>query len=93
MKKYDEIIDFTKVVYKLELSFPDDIREIAIKDGEIKYPDKVCEILQRFKNLIFENGECNPHRTEDDFLIKFLRTRHWNVEIAYELVRNFKTFS
>lgn len=33
-----------------------------------------------------ERGECLPHRMDDDFLIRFLRTRNFNVNRAHRLV-------
>lgn len=34
-----------------------------------------------------EKGYCTPHRTDDEFLIRFLRARFFKVENAYKLVR------
>lgn len=79
------MIDFTKVAHELELEFPEDIRQTAIAHGE--NTDKVCELMQQFKDMIYEKGDCNPHRMDDDFLIKFLRARYWKIENAYKLVR------
>lgn len=33
-----------------------------------------------------ERGECLPYRMDDDFLIRFLRVRHFNVNRAHRLV-------
>lgn len=33
-----------------------------------------------------ERGLCTPLRTDDEFLIRFLRSRFWKVENAYKLV-------
>jgi hypothetical protein len=39
-------------------------------------------------HLVFaERGEVVPHRTDDAFLIRFLRARRFNVEKAHRLVR------
>jgi hypothetical protein len=39
-------------------------------------------------DLVFaERGEVVPHRTDDAFLIRFLRTRRFDVEKAHRLVR------
>ena len=73
------------VSHTLELDFPADLEENARNIGEDQ--DRVCELLQQFKDLIFERGDCNPHRMDDDFLIRFLRARFWKVENAYKLVR------
>ena len=36
--------------------------------------------------LLTERGDCIPHRTDDAFLLRFLRARHFAVERAYRLV-------
>lgn len=36
--------------------------------------------------LFTERGGCEPHRMDDDYLIRFLRARFWKVENAYKLV-------
>jgi hypothetical protein len=72
------------VSHALELDFPEDLREESVENGED--PDKVCELMQEFKDMIYEKGDCNPHRMDEEFLIKFLRARQWKVEFAYKLV-------
>lgn len=39
--------------------------------------------------LFLARGECTPHRTDDAFLLRFLRGRKFNVEAAYRLVSYF----
>lgn len=77
-----------EVQHILELDFPADLQEVALEHGED--PEKTCELMQQFKDMIYELGECNPHRMDDDFLIKFLRARFWKVDNAYRLVRHSK---
>lgn len=36
--------------------------------------------------MITERGDFQPHRTDNEFLIKFLRARFFKVENAYKLV-------
>lgn len=79
-----------EVSHTLELDFPKDIEELSLKQGED--PNKTCELMQAFRDMIYEKGDCNPHRMDDDFLIKFLRARYWKVENAYKLVGSMKTF-
>lgn len=76
-----------EVSHTLELDFPADLEEIAAEHGE--NPDTKCEIMQQFKDMIYEKGDCNPHRMDDDFLIKFLRARFWKLDNAYKLVGQF----
>lgn len=72
------------VSYTLELDFPEDIKEIALEQGED--PNVTCQLMQQLKDMVYEKGDCNPHRMDDDFLIKFLRARFWKVDNAYKLV-------
>lgn len=39
------------VSHTLELDFPEDIRDVALTQGED--PDKVCEYIQEFKDMIY----------------------------------------
>lgn len=78
------------VSHSLELDFPDDLTEKAIVQGED--PNRVCDLIQQFKDLIYERGDCNPHRMDDEFLIKFLRARFWKVENAYKLLCRYTAF-
>lgn len=78
------------VSHTLELDFPPDLHENALKHGED--PDRVCELMQQFKDMIYERGDCNPHRMDDEFLIKFLRARFWKVENAYKLLCRYSRF-
>lgn len=80
-----------EVSHTLELDFPEDIEAIAMEYGED--PDKKCELMQEFKDMIYEKGECNPHRMDDEFLIKFLRARFWKVLNAYKLVSSQNIFA
>lgn len=68
----------------------DELNEIAIKQGE--NPDLKCAIIEEFRDMIFERGNCTPHRTDNEFLIKFLRGRFWKVEASYKLLCNYCEF-
>ncbi|XP_043593999.1 alpha-tocopherol transfer protein-like isoform X1 [Bombus pyrosoma] len=54
--------------------------------------DVKCRTLQELRDMIYERGECLPHRMDDDFLIRFLRTRNFNVNRAHRLIVNYCTF-
>ncbi|XP_034175121.1 alpha-tocopherol transfer protein isoform X1 [Osmia lignaria lignaria] len=51
-----------------------------------------CRTLQELRDMIYERGECMPHRMDDDFLIRFLRTRGFNVPRAHRLIVNYCNF-
>lgn len=82
----------TEISHKLDLSpeLPANVKEIAVAQGEID--DIKCELVEQLRNLIFEKGEFTPHRTDDEYLIKFLRARYWSVEVTYKLLKNYYSF-
>lgn len=51
-----------------------------------------CQTLQELRDMVYERGECLPYRMDDDFLIRFLRVRHFNVNRAHRLVVNYCNF-
>ncbi|KAG6798244.1 alpha-tocopherol transfer protein isoform X1 [Apis mellifera caucasica] len=54
--------------------------------------DVKCRTLQELRDMIYERGECLPRRMDDDFLIRFLRTRNFNVNRAHRLIVNYCNF-
>ncbi|XP_033334935.2 alpha-tocopherol transfer protein [Megalopta genalis] len=51
-----------------------------------------CQTIQELRDMIYERGECQPHRMDDDFLIRFLRVRNFNVNRAHRLIVNYYNF-
>ncbi|XP_055389371.1 clavesin-2-like [Condylostylus longicornis] len=68
----------------------EEILKIARKQGED--PDRICSIIDEFRNIIYEREDCTPHRTDTEFLIKFLRARFWRIESSYKLLCNYCNF-
>ncbi|KAJ0182045.1 hypothetical protein K1T71_002767 [Dendrolimus kikuchii] len=48
----------------------------------------ICEL----RELIYERGECTPHRMDDEFLIRFLRARNFIPQRAHRLMANYYQF-
>ncbi|XP_011638072.1 alpha-tocopherol transfer protein isoform X2 [Pogonomyrmex barbatus] len=70
---------------------PPEIMEYARR--ELGETDEVkCQTLQEFRDMIYERGECLPHRMDDDFLIRFLRARNFNTKSAHRLIVNYYNF-
>lgn len=76
----------------LDLSEPSpDVMEYARRElGETE--DVKCRTLQELRDMIYERGECLPHRVDDDFLIRFLRNKYFNVNKAHRLIVNYYNF-
>ncbi|XP_076634456.1 alpha-tocopherol transfer protein isoform X1 [Colletes latitarsis] len=51
-----------------------------------------CQTIQELRDMIYERGECLPHRTDDAFLVRFLRVRNFNVNRAHRLIVNYYNF-
>jgi len=74
----------------LEPELPNEIVDIAREQGED--PDKVCSYINELREMIYEKGHCTPHRSDDAFLLRFLRGRFFNVENAYKLMCRYYEF-
>lgn len=68
----------------LEPELPDDIKKVAIEQGECE--ETRAQTIEEFRNYILEHNGCQPHRTEDEYLVRFLRARYWNIPHSYKLV-------
>ncbi|XP_055920647.1 clavesin-1-like [Eupeodes corollae] len=81
-----------EILFELNLSpaLPVDIKDVACEQGENE--DIKCELVEQLRNLIFEKGDFEAHRTDDEYLIKFLRARYWNIEQTYKLLYNYYSF-
>ncbi|XP_024878443.1 alpha-tocopherol transfer protein-like [Temnothorax curvispinosus] len=70
---------------------PPEVMEYARR--ELGETDEVkCQTLQEFRDMIYETGECMPHRMDDDFLLRFLRARNFNIKSAHKLIVNYYNF-
>ncbi|XP_070153488.1 alpha-tocopherol transfer protein [Polyergus mexicanus] len=75
----------------LDFDVPPDVMEYARR--ELGETDEVkCQTLQELRDMIYERGECLPHRMDDDFLIRFLRARNFNLKRAHRLIVNYYNF-
>lgn len=62
-------------------------RRVLGETDEVK-----CQSLQEFSDMIYERGECLPHRMDDEFLLRFLRARNFNIKSAHKLIVNYYNF-
>ncbi|XP_013115257.2 alpha-tocopherol transfer protein [Stomoxys calcitrans] len=78
--------------YELNMDpeLPDDIKKVAIEQGECE--ETRIQTIEEFRNYILEHDKCQPHRTDDEFLIRYLRARFWNIPQSYKLLCNYYKF-
>ncbi|XP_073821197.1 alpha-tocopherol transfer protein-like [Musca autumnalis] len=78
--------------YRLDLGpeLPDDIKKIAIEQGECE--ETRTQKIEEFRNYILEHNDCQPHRTDDEYLMRFLRARYWDIPRSYKLICNYYKF-
>ncbi|XP_044583551.1 alpha-tocopherol transfer protein isoform X1 [Cotesia glomerata] len=95
----DEVKQLSKEEMKLKDEELDlDLEEISPEvmeyaKRELGETDEVkCQTLQELRDMIYERGECTPHRMDDAFLIRFLRARNFNVNRAHRLVVRYLNF-
>ncbi|XP_043288210.1 clavesin-2-like isoform X2 [Venturia canescens] len=99
-KNYDETVkEDSQVNYDedeeldLDLDEPSSLEVIEYARHELGETDEIkCQTLQELRDMIYERGECTPHRVDDAFLIRFLRARNFNVNRAHRLVVRYYDF-
>ncbi|CAB3230637.1 unnamed protein product [Arctia plantaginis] len=55
-------------------------------------PNTRLQAIYELREMIYERGECNPHRMDDEFLITFLRARKFVPQRAHRLMVNYYQF-
>ncbi|XP_026726891.1 alpha-tocopherol transfer protein-like isoform X2 [Trichoplusia ni] len=55
-------------------------------------PNTRLQAIYELREMIYERGECNPHRMDDEYLIKFLRARNFIPKRAHRLIVNYYQF-
>lgn len=72
-------------------SIPEDVAEYArVRLGET--PEKRTELLEDLRELIYQRGDFEPIRMDDDYLLRFLRARNFKLDAAYRLLQNYYNF-
>ncbi|KAI4502128.1 hypothetical protein M0802_002810 [Mischocyttarus mexicanus] len=90
--KHEQLIVPNDEIVDLDLDEPPpEVMEYARR--ELGETDEVkCQTLQELRDMIYERGECIPQRMDDDYLIRFLRARNFNVNSAHRLIVNYYNF-
>lgn len=55
-------------------------------------PNTRLQAIYELRDMIYERGECTPHRMDDEFLIRFLRARNFIPQKAHRLLVNYYQF-
>ncbi|XP_074039986.1 alpha-tocopherol transfer protein [Leptinotarsa decemlineata] len=80
------------VLSELDLEEPPQQLLDWAKENINEDPETRCQVLQDFKDMIYARGECVPHRTDDAFILRFLRGRNFVLERAHRLLVNYYNF-
>ncbi|KZC14220.1 PREDICTED: alpha-tocopherol transfer protein-like [Dufourea novaeangliae] len=88
----DDQVEPQDDVVGLDLGEPSpEVMEYARRElGETE--EVKCQTVNELRDMIYERGECQPHRMDDDFLVRFLRVRNFNVNRAHRLIVNYYNF-
>ncbi|CAH1367982.1 unnamed protein product [Tenebrio molitor] len=62
------------------------------KDNIGENSDTKSQIISDLRDMIYSRGECTPPRTDDSFLLRFLRSRKFHLEAAYKLFVSYNDF-
>ncbi|XP_017777007.1 PREDICTED: alpha-tocopherol transfer protein-like [Nicrophorus vespilloides] len=82
----------TDVLSELDLEDPPQELVAWAKKHLNEDPDTRLKVLDDFRNMIYNRGECVPHRTDDAFLLRFLRARYFQLERSHRLLVNYYNF-
>ncbi|XP_053600164.1 alpha-tocopherol transfer protein isoform X1 [Plodia interpunctella] len=55
-------------------------------------PNTRLRAIDELRDMIYERGECTPHRMDDEFLLRFLRARNFIPQRAHRLMVNYYQF-
>ncbi|RZC38379.1 CRAL TRIO domain containing protein [Asbolus verrucosus] len=81
-----------EIVAELDLGEPSQELLDWAKENIREDPNTKCQLLSDFKDMIYSRGECIPIRSDDAFLLRFLRSRKFSLEAAYNLFINYHNF-
>ncbi|XP_044750138.1 clavesin-1-like isoform X3 [Coccinella septempunctata] len=84
--------DDNEVKSQLDLGEPPQHVLDWAKENIRENPETRDQVIQEFRDMIFERGECTPHRTDDVYLLRFLRCRNFSIEGAHKLLCNYYEF-
>ncbi|XP_049882132.1 alpha-tocopherol transfer protein-like [Pectinophora gossypiella] len=80
--------------YSVELELgapPPEVMEYARQHCN-EDPNTRLQAIYQLRDMIYERGECTPHRMDDNYLVRFLRARNFIPAKAHRLMVNYYQF-
>ncbi|CAH1367984.1 unnamed protein product [Tenebrio molitor] len=78
--------------FVLELEEPSQELLDWAKDNIGENSDTKSQMISELRDMIYSRGECTLPRTDDSFLLRFLRSRKFHLEAAYKLFVHYNDF-
>ncbi|XP_035447389.1 clavesin-1 [Spodoptera frugiperda] len=86
-------MSFIEIAFQAEISrYEDSEFEEYAKRHCNEDPDTRGKVIEELRRLIRERGECNPRRTDDAYLLRFLRCRRSIPALAHKLMVRYEQF-
>lgn len=84
---------FLEIGFEAEVNTKEDpeLMELAYEQCKENLATRAAAITE-LRQMIFDRGECQPLRTDDEFLLRFLRAREFIVPRAHKLLVRYCTF-
>ncbi|CAH0718129.1 unnamed protein product, partial [Brenthis ino] len=84
---------FLEIAFQAEISrfedadFEDTARRTCNEDPKTRHI-----AIEELRNMIYQRGECHPRRTDDAYLLRFLRCRRFIPALAHKLMVRYEDF-
>ncbi|XP_039758568.1 clavesin-1-like [Pararge aegeria] len=84
---------FFEIAFEAELNTKEDPELLALAPELCnENPDTRMLAITELRKMIVERDEVKPHRTDDEYLIRFLRSRDFIIRRAYRLLVRYHEF-
>ncbi|XP_023939397.2 clavesin-2 [Bicyclus anynana] len=84
---------FLEIAFEAELNTKEDpeLAAVALEQCN-ENPDTRMLAINELRKMIIERDEVKPHRTDDEYLLRFLRSRDFIIRRAYRLLVRYYAF-
>lgn len=84
---------FLEIAFEAELSTKEDPELLAIAPEQCNENAATRDTaIAELRKMIYDRGECTPHRTDDAYLLRYLRARDFIVPRAHKLLVRYYSF-